>query len=347
MAWTQKMVDEWQIKNKMSLEEINATLQPPKLPDDAPRIGIFLFGQAGDLMEAMGILRYADDLFPNKKLIWFANHPNNDALKYSCVNEVRKWAWAGNGLPSGCPDYDKFLCTSDNRLNLELASQYSDTADLSDGYFPAPHMIDASKREGVEYSNVSKMIFGVPMDWGWHPLLKWSDEEREMVKAAVDGLPTNRRNIMMEVFAGSGQSPFYTSETTRNIIRICREKLGACNFIFGSNKHLGGQDNCGIPNEQFFDDNESFLSCANFTVRQTALFINYCDLMVGISSGVSVSTSAWELKKTPKIQYCGSIICSTSAIALGEFHLVTTDFKTREVADKEFFSKLNEILQTL
>lgn len=345
MAWSEQQVKEWQIKNKMTLEEVNKTLRPSP-GKKTGKIGIFLFGQAGDLMEAMSVLRYTDVLFPDKEIIWYANFPNADCLKYSNISEVRAWLWSGNGLPVGCHDYYPLLCDSNNRLNKELASQYEGTKDLEDGYFPAPHMISAEKRDGVEYSNVSKQIFGVPMDWEWHPFLNWSEEEKEMVKNIITPLSPNKKTILLETFAGSGQSPYWTGETTKRVMQICKEKLGACNFVFGSNKHLGGQDNCGIPNEQFFDDS-TCLSCANLTVRQVALVNNYSDLVVGISSGVSVASSAWGLKPTPKIQWCGSKICSTSAIANGKFELVTTDFKTKEVATLEFENKLREVLDTI
>lgn len=342
MAWTEKMVSDWQKTNKMTLEEVNKTLSPPT--GHKGKIGIFLFGQAGDIMEAMSVLKYIDDLWPDKDIIWFANFPNADILKYSNVSEVRMWPWAGNGLPLGTPDFYPLLCNSDNRLNKELASKYELTKDLEDGYFPAPHMVAPDKRKGIEYSNVSKQIFGVPPDWEWHPLLVWSAKERIMIKELIDKLPVNRKNILLETFAGSGQSPYWTSETTKKIMQICREKLGPCNFIFGSHKHLGGENNCGISNEQFFDD-AGCISCSNLTVRQVGLINNYCDLMIGLSSGVSVATSAWGLKPTPKIQWCGSRICSTAAIANGRFELVTTDLKTREVATTEFENKLIEILK--
>lgn len=343
MAWTEQVLSEWQIKNKAMLEEVNKTLLGTT---QRSKIGIFLFGQNGDIMEAMSVLKYKDDLWPDKDIIWFANHPNAGCLKYSCVNEVRKWPWAGNGLPEGSPDYYPLLCDSNNRLNKELAAKYPDTADLEDGYFPAPHMVAPEKREGIEYSNVSKQVFGVPMEWEWHPLLGWSIKERIMIKELMTKLPANRKNILLEVFAGSGQSPYFNGDITKKIMQICREKLGACNFVFGSHKHLGGENNCGIPNEQFFDD-EGCISCAHLTIRQVALINNYCDVVIGLSSGVSVATSAWDLLPTPKIQWCGSKICSTAAIANGRFELVTTDFKTRDVADTEFFCKLEEMLNQM
>ena len=338
--WTKDETKKYQIMNKDGLDEINKTLCPP-FGNKTGKVGIFCPGQVGDLCTAMSVLKYADDLWPDKRIIWYTNCPNADNLKYSIVSEVRPWPWAGNGLPAGTPDFYPLLCNADNRLNKELASQYELTNDLEDGYFPTPWMIASEKQR--DYPNCSKMIFGVPDEWGWHPFLSWSDEEREAAEHFMAKLPLVRKNIMLETFAGSGQSPFWDENTTRKIMQICRDKLGECNFIFASHKHKGGVDNCGIENSIFFDD-IGCTSAGQFTVRQCALLNDYCDLMVCMSSGLSVATSAWGLKPIPKLQYCGSLKCSTVALANGPIQLVSTDGKAREDANAEFENKLREML---
>jgi len=345
MAWSEQMVFEFQEKNNKMLREINNTLRPPS-GTKTGKIGIFCPGQAGDLATVTGILKYMDIVFPNKELIWFCNFPNADLLRFSPVSEIRAWLWAGNGLPVGCPDFYPLLCDSNNRLNKELASQYESTKDLEDGIFPTTWMVAPDKQNGIDYPNVSKKIFGIPDNWEWHPFLTWSNEEKEMIKEFVSKFPANRRNILLETFAGSGQSPYWDEELTKKIGRVCREKLGDVNFIFASHKHKGGKDNCGIDNEIFFDDVGCF-SAARFTVRQCALLNDYCDLMICMSSGISVSTSAWGLAPIKKLQYCGSKKCSTVAIANGTIELIEMDYKTKEVADTEFFNKLNEMLNSL
>src|SRR3990167_5188033 len=336
--WTEEETKKYQIMNIETLEEINKTLQPKM--SALGNIGIFCPGQIGDLCTAMSVLKYKDLLFPHKNIIWYANAPNADCLKYSNISEVRPWPWAGNGLPAGTPDFYPLLCNSDNRLNKELAIQYELTKDLEDGYFPTPWM---QKEKQNDYPNVSKMLFEVPANWQWHPYLSWSDEELEAAKEFISKLPRYRKNIMLETFCGSGQSPFWDENTTRKIMRTCREKLGACNFIFASHKHKGGADNCGIDNERFFDD-QGCASAGHFTARQCALLIDYCDFMVCMSYGISVVTSAWGLMPIPKLQYCGSKKCSTVALANGPIELVETDFRQGEVADAEFFNKLNQML---
>lgn len=345
MAWSDTEVLNFQIKNNKMLTEINATLRPSPGAKTG-KIGIFCPGQAGDLCTAMGVLKYIDTLFPGKEIIWFANYPNAESLKFSNVSEVRPYPWAGNGLPPGTPDFFPLLCNGNNRLNKELAANYELTNDLEDGFFPTPWMVSPPKQEGIDYPNVSKMIFGVDDTWEWHPYLLFSDEEIRGAEEFISKLPPNRKNIMLETFCGSGQSAFWNENTTKRIMHICRELLNGVNFIFASHKHKGGPDNIGIDNSMFFDD-AGCVSCAHFTVRQTALINDYCHLMIGMSSGISVATSAWGLKPVPKLQYCGSKKCSTVAIVNGTIELVTTDFKPKEVANAEFEGKLIEILETI
>ena len=342
-SWTKDETKEYQKMNDELLKELNATLRPPA-GKKTGKIGIFLFGQAGDLATATGVLKYIDVLFPNKEIIWYANLPNADALRYSNVSEVRAWLWAGNGLPIGCPDYYPLLCVN-NRLNMELKSQYPGTYDLEDGYFPAPHMVSSEKQDGIDYADCAKMIFGVPKEWEWHPVLQWSDEEREMVRSMMDSLPKGRKNILIENYCGSGQSAHWNEDTTRKIMKICREKLGDVNFIFASHKSTG-MNGADIMNSSFFDD-IGCIGLEKLTVRQASLAINYCDLMVCMSSGISVSTSAWGLRPVPKLQFCGSRKCSTVALANGTIDLVTTDFKHISATTIEFENKLKQILQTL
>ena len=119
-------------------------------------------------------------------------------------------------------------------------------------------------------------------------------------------------------------------------MKICREKWKTCNFIFGSHK-----------NTEQFKEYDGYLSCAHFTPRQVALLINYCDLFIGVSSGISVVTSAWNLRPTPKIQYCGSYTCSTVAISIGEINLIISDDKDLEASKREFYIKLKELISRI
>lgn len=230
MAWTKEETQNWKEINDAKLAEINATLRPDSVKGSG-KIGIFLQGQVGDLATAMSVLKYRKELWGDKEIIWYANYPNADLLRYAPIDEVRPWLWAGNGLPEGCPDYYPMLCNENNRLDLEKAKQFEGTADLEDGYFPAPHMMTPEKRHGIDYPNVSRKVFGIAPDREWHPLLSWSEQE----KSYGYELP-GTKTIMLETFCGSGQSLWDDLMTVRTM-EICREKWGSCNFLFCSHKN--------------------------------------------------------------------------------------------------------------
>lgn len=336
MAWSEEQVREFQNKNNMELKEINATLRPdPGIKTG--KIGIFLFGQAGDLATAMSVLKYRNELWKDKEIIWFANYPNADLLRFAPISEVRPWPWAGNGLPLGTPDFYPLLCNDNNRLNLELAGKYELTKDLEDGYFPAPHMLSIEKRHGINYPNVSKMVFGIDMSKKWYPLLSFSDAERETAKMFISELPPGKI-IIFETFAGSGQSQL-NHKMVMDSIKMCQTH-GDCNFIFVSHKYLNKQYN--FP-DGFF--NNRIVSASHFTHRQCALLANYCDLYISVSSGISVTSSCWDSKNFPILQYCGSEICGQKELFNGHIETVYSDYRPIEDSESEFFDKLSFLLK--
>jgi hypothetical protein len=269
------------------------------------RVGIFAPVAHGDVITVTSALHYKDLLWPGADVVWFCNEPHADALRHNDSVEMRPFPaeWVDNvGAALGLKD-------ANNRLSQSRKSGFDLTRDLDDGFFPVPWMFTAEQRRGVPYPNVSKRLFGVPGDWPWHPVLAFSVEEKEKVRDLCLGLP-HKRTVMLETEARSGHSA-WNDGLTRRTMRICRELLGACNFIFASKS----------DSSRFFDD-EGVASCADLTVRQTSLVNDYSDLFVGVSSGISVATSRWGAKPTPKIQYCGDRICSTVDLAVGHISLI-------------------------
>lgn len=330
MTWTESEVWSWREVNDAKLSEINATLRPDGVKGSG-KIGIFLAGQVGDLATAMSVLKYRKELWGDKEIIWYANFPNADLLKYAPIDEVRMWPWAGNGLEEGTPDFYPLLCDSNNRLDIVKAKEYSLTSDLEDGYFPAPHMMTPEQRHGIDYPNCSRKVFGVDPSKEWHPYLSWGTKE-----ILASGMQyRSRKTVMIETYFGSGQSKFDDLMTVKTI-ELCRQAWGSCNFLFASHK-----------NTEQFKDFEGYFSLSHLTPRQAALLIDHCDLFVGVSSGMSVVTSAWGLKPVPKIQYCGSYTCSTVALSLGEISLITSDDKIIEQSKKEFYNKLQEVISRI
>lgn len=189
-------------------------------------------------------------------------------------------------------------------------------------------MMTPEQRKGLDYPNVSRKVFGVRSDMEWHPYLSWENTINTEYKY-------DRKTIMLETFCGSGQSKWDDLMAVKTI-EICREAWGSCNFIFASHKNVSQ-----------FKDFEGFVSLGNYTPRQSSLFINNCDLFIGVSSGISVVTSAWGLKPVPKIQYCGSYTCSTVALSLGEISLITSDDKPLEQSKQEYYTKLKEVISRI
>jgi hypothetical protein len=346
MAWTEEEIAQHQIKNKQVLDEINATLQPDK--NLSGKVGVFLPGQNGDLMTAMSVLKYRDQVFGNKEIIWFANMPNADALRYAPISEVRPWPWAGNGLPDGTPDFYPLLCDENNRLNKELAKKYELTADLDDGYFPAPWMLPPQKRHGIDYPNCSRKVFGIPDDYPWHPLLGFSDEEKKdatrFIINTVKPFKFTKPGSMLvfvETFAGSSQS-IMNDDMIRRAIGILRMDFPRhWIFIFGSHKYLRTEEE--FPDGWF--QQEGFYSAAQFSPRQCALIADQCDLMISVSSGITVGASAWDISQPPTVQFCGSFVCSTKSLSnTEEFELITADNKSQDDSQNEFYEALKKLL---
>ncbi len=313
------------IENEKYLSEINKTLNPPS-GIKTGKIGIFLPGKFGDLITATSVLKYADTLWPNKEIIWFCNYPAAESLRFSPISEIRGYPYP-NAIQRGdigdpnFPTYEGMevdfnsngmVNRGPNRLNQTKKLEFDLTKDLEDGYFPAPWMFMLEDRVNLDYPNCSRKIFGVDKSLPWHPCLYFSKEEREIAREFRNKLPY-KKTVLLETVAESGHSNWH-DDLTKRTMRVCREKWGKCNFIFASR----------TDSSRFFDD-EGVVSCGNHTIRQTALINDLCDLFIGVSSAISVATSCWGSKPVPKIQYCGSNICSTLTMSIGLIELIACE----------------------
>jgi hypothetical protein len=291
------------------------------------KIGIFLPGLNGDIMQAMSVLKYKDKLWPDKDVIWFCGKTRfrEVLLHNDAITEIRHWP-EGWRLPERCllenskamvrgeePWADfSVLMTSENRLDQERKLGFLSTADLDEGYFPTPWMMSVAQRHGIAYANIARVVCGVDPTWEWHPYLGFLPEERQAVEDFCRTLP-HKKTVMLETDFTSGKSP-WDDNLTRELMTACRNRFGPTNFIFA----------CAGDNSRFQDD-VGVVSCSQFTVRQTALVNNHSDFFVGISSGISQAVNCWGNKPTPKLQYCGSYIMSSVPIANGPFELVVID----------------------
>lgn len=331
-------------------------------------IAVFMAGQKGDIMCALSAMRYRDEIFGDAKIVWYAAIENFDLFKYQDI-EVREFP-RGFGYPQMVYEENKKLVDAGkepvwedwlplvdekNHLNLALKNNYPSLADIDYGYFPAAHQIPVQKRHGWDYPVCSKKIFGIPDHYEWHPVIKVSEEEKQIISkwfppyhviANSNNELVKKKTIAIETFAGSGQS-LMNDEMVRNAMKICRQELGECYFIFVSHKYLRSQED--FPEELMNDKDVYFAS--QYSVRQCAYIVACCDLLISVSSGVTVAASCWENKYRPGsvfksiIQFCGSIICSTISLSEGRrFELVTYDDKPFENAKNEFYEKLKLLL---
>lgn len=314
-------------------------------------VGIFLHGQAGDVLTASSVLRYRDMLWRDAKIVWYISDDNRDLLKHHDI-ELRTFP-RGYGYPkmvreenaklngTGKPMWEDWqpLVDKDNRMDIKLKESYPSLADIDIGYFPAPHQMTPVQRHGLDYPSCSKKVFDVPGHLEWHPCIILSAEEVSNAYNFIKRVGHGKK-ILIETFAGSGQSRL-DEDMLVHAMNICSEAWPECKFIFASHKFLRGNEK--FPEHIFEQDN--VFSCADFTVRQCAGVANMCDLMLSVSSGITVAASAWTVMQPPILQFCGSWTCSTQTLAKGPFELVTADDKKLQVAKDQYFIKLVNMLK--
>lgn len=273
------------------------------------RIGIFCHGQHGDIALCTAVLKYKDILWPGKDIVWFLNlAPEKatyaDMLKFNdAISEVRQY-----------PEIDfRELKDQNGQLILNKRSDFEQLKDLDGGYFPAPWaMLPNNALNGVHYANIPRQVYGADPSWEWHPYLKFSDEEREMAKDFRATLP-HAKTVMLETNLRSAGDFHLAEDTTKSLMSLCRKKFGKCNFIFASK----------VDYTKFVDD-PGVVSASQFTVRQTSLIHDHCDLFIGVCSGITQACSCWGAKPIPRIELCGTPITS-SVIANGPVDSVICD----------------------
>ena len=319
-------------------------------------ICVFLNGQRGDILEASSVLYYRKELWgKDNKVTWFIGDENRDLFKYQDI-ELRTFP-RGFSYPQMVVEENAKLVSEgkdpiwrdyqplvdwDNRMNKALQINYPELAEFDLGYFPAPHQMSVEKRNDTEYSLISKRVFGVNMEWEWHPVLMFSEQERIDAKEFMDNMLYLNKTVCIETFAGSGQSAM-TDWMVIDTMRMCREAFGQCNFVFVSHKFLNGSE--VFPDE--IKNQQGVYFASHFTVRQCALVVGLSDLLISVSSGITVASSCWGNNPTPIVQFCGSLVCSTQSIALGKFELVTHGGVPLPLAIQDYNSRLLSLLNQI
>lgn len=263
------------------------------------KIGILCSAHLGDISLCTSALKYKDQLWPDKDIIWFASllpqfASRLDILKFNdAISEVRE-------CPPVIPGFKKLINPETGRLLPERQNDFENLKDLEIGYFPAPWAVRPHpKWDNLHYFDVPKKVFGIDPSWEWHPYLKFSAEEEEMAKDFCLTLPY-KRTIMLETSTFSSNFQF-SDDIIRTLMYTCRSKFKDCNFIFASKMD---KSSTVCKYSQFLDT--GVVTAENFTVRQTALLHNYCDLFIGCGSGISVATCCWGGKPVPRVEQVSS-----------------------------------------
>lgn len=293
------------------------------------KIGIFVHGQHGDIALCTAALKYRDQLWPGKDIIWFCNLSAEkatylDMLKYNdAISEIRQW-----------PEVDfKTLMDANGQLILNKRADFDQMKDLDNGYFPAPWaMLPNNALNSVNYANIPRMVYGVDPSLAWRPYLGWSNEELEMARAFHSTLP-HAKSVFFETQLRSAGNFNLAENTIKSLMQICRNKWGNCNFIFASK----------MDHTPFVDDPGVVSAADQFTVRQVALVHDYCDLMIGVCSGITQACSAWGRKAVPRLELCGSMIQS-NIVANGSVDSVICDNFSLEMMKAGLEQRLVEVL---
>lgn len=298
------------------------------------KIGIFAPSQVGDVITTTSVLKYRDQVWPDKDIVWFCDDGNADALKFSPVSEIRPYTTenfiafkVNSGVGAGM-----------NRLDIQRARDIPAAADLEVGYFPLPWMLErVEQRNGICYPQISQRIFGVDPSLPWRPYLCFSKDERTMVAEMMSALP-HKRTVMFE------NSPCdysaWNDSMTRMTMTMTRKKWGGVNFFFASGGHRSGNDM-----SRFFDD-AGCLSGSSLTARQVALVNDHCDIFVGVAGALTFATSCWGAKPVPKLIYTGCLQFGAGNVANGRIEVVTTEehHHNKQKAEEDFRTRLAILL---
>tara|TARA_R110000868_G_scaffold75946_6_gene218842 strand:- start:15723 stop:16634 length:912 start_codon:yes stop_codon:yes gene_type:complete len=296
------------------------------------KIGIFAPEQHGDIALCTCVLKYKEILWPGKEIVWFCNLSEEkatylDMLKFNdAIVEVRDW-------PKFKTMEDFRDCVDPNgQLKLSRRSDFESMKDLHNGYFLVPWAVLPSKAfEGVNYANIPRQICGADPSLEWHPYLCFSDEEREAARDFCKSLP-HAKTIMLETQLRSAGNFNLSESVIREAMAACRAKFGNCNFIFASK----------MDHTKYVDD-PGVVSASHFTVRQCALVHNYCDLFIGVCSGITQAVSCWGNKPVPRVEMCGEIIQS-SVIANGPVTSFTCDNMSLDRMNAGFVQTISNVL---
>ncbi len=292
------------------------------------KIGIYAPWASGDMAGATACLKYKEALWPGSKIVWFVlpreragsiHAASSDIVAHNPVTlDIRtidcdpraildtRMGHRQNKEGHPFSVADRSLLGQLNKKRKKF--QILDDLDLC--YFPAPW----ANCDKLNAPFVLAQRAAIPYLSGMqiHPFIGFSREERERGRKFVANLPY-KTTVMLETKCGSNQSN-WNDDTTVQVMRVCCQVAGNCNFIFaspGSHKNFAGP---GVTD------------CSSFTVRQCVTVYNQCDIFVSTASGIAVITSAWQANpKVKRIEYTNNPMITTSPISMSQTYTVASE----------------------
>jgi hypothetical protein len=275
-------------------------------------IAILNPGGVGDMLLSTSVLKYRNELWPGKDIVWYCVDQNNKVLSsVPGLKELRpvvyKDRWLGWTTPHDC---DLFLATAPWMTNLPERILQTN--------FPIDTLMTDKHKRIVEKATSTRIL------GGWHPCLECSDVDRNVAET-IRGLLPYDKTVMMETGYYSGQS-FLTMEILERLISEIRRAWGDCNFVFVS----GGEKSL-IP------EGRGMFSCSKLSLSSVVSLFNLSDAFVGVSSGLSIAVCSWDANPdVPRIELIQDPTAATRKVSRGP---ISTVFD-----EEQLFTKLPEFL---
>jgi hypothetical protein len=276
-------------------------------------IAILNPGGVGDMLLSSSVLRYKDELWPGKNVVWYCQEETKHVLSnVTGLKEVRllenvKDSWYSWYEPSDC---EQLLVTSPWMAKLSKSCVPID-------FSPGTLMVD--KPRLIVEKATSTRILGP-----WHPCLGCSADDRNVAET-IDGCLPNPRTVMLETAYYSGQS-FLDMEILARMMGEIRQAWGDCNFVL-----VSGGKGALLP------EGKDVFACPKLSLSAVVALFNRCDAFIGVSSGLSCAVCSWDASPdVPRLEIIRNPAAETRKSSRGPFSAVLNE--------EQLFAKLPEFL---
>ena len=268
-------------------------------------------GGVGDILLSTGILKYKDELWPGKDVVWYCCDNNRHALAgVRGLKEIRRMEFTPSHYQWKGSDVDKMCIPCPWMGSLPCAHK-----ELPNG------TLMADKHRLLFEQDTSARIPG-----SWHACLECSPQDDSMASSMMECLP-RRKTIMLETGYLSSQS-FLDQGILLRMVDVIKTAWGECNFLFVSgNLPLFPKDGEG---KWAFD-------CSKLPISAVLAMYNRIDAFVGVSSGISCAVCSWNAN--PAVPRLEMTIPEASCRKVSRGPISTA------LDEKQLFSKLPAFLE--